>query len=53
MNDLLGISTHFIYLVQKGESTSQSYDMLTWKDVLSKMCLDNSPKFIVNWIKSL
>lgn len=53
MNDLLGINTHFIYLVQKGVSTTQSYDTLIWKDVLSKMCLDDCPKFIVNWIKSL
>ncbi len=53
MNDLLGISTHFIYLVPQGNPISKSYDTFIWKDILSEMRIEGCPKFIVNWIQNL
>jgi hypothetical protein len=54
MEEILGIKTKFIYLVQKG-STSSKDDVLTvtWADTFRNLSTDGCPHFIQEWIQRL
>jgi hypothetical protein len=53
LEDLLGIKTQFIFLVQKASSNSNTHLILLWKEVFSRLNLDNSPDFILERINRL
>jgi hypothetical protein len=50
MNDLLGIETKYIFLVQK-KSLSDTHETFSWKEVFSKLDIADSPHFVQEWLK--
>lgn len=50
LTELLGIETHFLFLIQKG-SLSKTHKTIFWKDVFKALDFDNCPYFITEWIK--
>ncbi|EIW19580.1 MULTISPECIES: hypothetical protein [Pelosinus] len=46
MEDLLGIDTQFIYLIQKYNAASNTHQSLYWKQVFAKLDLSGCPQFI-------
>lgn len=53
MEDLLGIKTQFLFLVQKEASKSETHTTLLWKDAFSNLKIDNCPLFIKEWIRRM
>jgi len=53
MEDLLGIQTQFVFLVQKAESKSETHTILLWKDAFSNLNTNSCPFFIKEWIRRL
>jgi len=49
MNDLLGLQTKFIFLVQK-RTPSDTHDTYTWKDIFLKLDKSDCPRFVTEWI---
>jgi hypothetical protein len=52
MEELLGIQTQFIFLIQKG-NPSATHKTIFWKDVFSILDIESCPYFIKEWIKRL
>ncbi|MBW6533749.1 MAG: hypothetical protein K0B11_01955 [Mariniphaga sp.] len=50
--DLLGIKSSFVFLVQKN-MVSTSHKTLYWEEAFNFLDLNESPRFIQNWIKSI
>lgn len=53
MEELLGINTQFIFLVQKKGSKSETHTTLLWKEAFSSLKMNNSPQFIREWVARL
>ena len=53
MEDLLGIRTQFVFLVQKEAAESETHTKLTWKQAFSNLSRDGCPFFIREWIERL
>lgn len=53
MEDLLGIETSYLFLVQKPPATSTTHKTLLWKEAFSGLAVDASPYFIKEWIQRL
>jgi len=49
MDELLGLQTKYIFLVQKRTPTD-THDTYTWKDIFSKLDKSNCPRFVSEWI---
>jgi len=52
MEDLLGVRTHFVFLVRKGVPSSDSHKILTWKQVFDCLDVGDSPCFILESIEA-
>ena len=52
MEDLLGVRTHFVFLVRKGVPSSNSHKIITWKQVFDCFDLGDSPRFILESIEA-
>lgn len=50
MEDLLGIQTKFIFLVQH-KTTSDTHETFSWKEIFDKLDTTSSQYFIKEWIK--
>jgi hypothetical protein len=50
MNELLGIETKYIFLVQK-KSQSDTHATFSWQEVFNKLDIIDSPHFIKEWLK--
>ena len=46
MQDLLGIETQFVFLVERPAKTAAAYELLLWKDVFGSLDLSGLPRFI-------
>jgi len=46
MQDLLGIETQFVFLVEKPAKTRDTHDLLLWKDVFRSLDVTGLPQFI-------
>ena len=53
LEDLLGIETKFVFLVQNRGSSADTHLTLSWKQVFAKLNLGNCPKFMIDWIDRL
>lgn len=53
MEDLLGIETQFVFLVQKPTAKSETHTDMLWKDAFSSLKLGSAPFFIREWIRRL
>jgi hypothetical protein len=52
MEDLLGITTDFVFLVFR-KSVSNTHKVLTWAEVFQGMKLDNLPRFARDMLKNV
>jgi hypothetical protein len=52
MEEILGIKTHYVFLVQK-KSSSLTHSTYTWKEIFDKLDTDSCPYFIKEWLKRL
>jgi hypothetical protein len=50
MEELLGLQTDFIFLVQK-KSESNTHKTFTWQEVFQTLDSSNAPFFILEWLK--
>ena len=46
MQDLLGIETQFVFLVEKPAETSHTHELLLWKDAFRSLDVSGLPRFI-------
>ena len=46
MQDLVGIETQFVFLVEKPAKTSYTHELLFWKDVFSSLDVSGLPQFM-------
>ena len=46
MEDLLGIKTQFVFLVQKPGEASDTHELLLWKDVFRSLDMNGLPRFM-------
>ena len=46
MQDLLGIETQFVFLVEKPAKTRDTHDLLLWKDAFESLDLSGLPRFM-------
>ena len=46
MEDLLGIDTWFVFLVQKTRQSAETHRVVTWKDVFASLDLSRVPHFM-------
>jgi hypothetical protein len=51
MEDLLGVDTTYLFLVQKPNSHSSSHATILWKDAFSAMSTEGCPSFIKAWVR--
>lgn len=52
MEDILGIKTEYIFLVQK-KSQTKTHKIWTWKEAFDRLDTTNCPYFIQEWLKRL
>ena len=52
LEEMLGIKTQFIFLVQK-ENKSFTHKSILWSEVFQVLNLEGHPHFILEWIKRL
>lgn len=53
LEELLGINTQYIFLVQKDGAKSETHSTLLWKEAFSNLKMDNCPTFIKSWVERL
>ncbi|MBN2271027.1 MAG: hypothetical protein JXN61_10455 [Sedimentisphaerales bacterium] len=52
MEDLLGVRTHFVFLIKKGKPSSESHKIVTWKKVFDCLDVSDSPLYILESIET-
>jgi len=53
MEDLLGIRTQFVFLVQKKSQTSETHQVLRWEDVFKSLDVRGLPGFMQQMIQAI
>jgi hypothetical protein len=53
MEDILGIKTQFLFLVNKSSQSSQSHTSLQWSDVFRYMDIHDVPAFMIDTINTI
>ena len=49
MEEILGIQTEYIFLVQR-KSATETHKVWTWKEVFANLDTTNGPYFIKQWL---
>lgn len=53
LEELLGIQTRFLFLVQNEGARSETHCTVTWKDVFGALDLQGTPAFVHRWLDRL
>ena len=53
MEDLLGVETQLIFLVQKVGQASETHQTLLWKDVFESLDVSGIPRFMQEMINAV
>ncbi len=53
MEELLGIRTEFVFLVQSQRAKSDTHKSLLWRDAFSTLDMEDMPGFVTEWISRL
>ena len=53
MEDLLGIRTQFVFLVQKKSQASETHQVLLWEDVFKSLDVSAGPRFMQQMIQAV